>query len=68
MSQLTRAGQVRHLLRLIDACPAACRVVFHNPALPAGVVVHIPEDEPTPIADGGLQPTAAVGVPAPPRR
>jgi hypothetical protein len=42
MTNPTRVGQVQHLLRLLDACPTACRVVFHNPALPSGVIIHIP--------------------------
>jgi hypothetical protein len=62
----TRLGQVQHLLRLLDACPGPCRVVFHNPALPSGVVVHIPADEPTTPAGGGLQSSEEVaGVSAP---
>jgi hypothetical protein len=64
VSRTTRAGQIQYLLRLLDACPGPCRVVLKNPALPSGVVVQIPVDEPaapaefftisSPAADGGL--------------
>jgi hypothetical protein len=64
MPNPTRAGQVQHLLRLIDACPGPCRVVFYNPALPSGIVVHIPADEPAMPADNYPQPSEEVaGVP-----
>jgi hypothetical protein len=62
MPNTTRAGQVQYLLRLIDACPGACSVIFKNPALPSGVVVHIPADEP-PEESFTVPSPAAVGGP-----
>jgi hypothetical protein len=54
---------------LIDACPTACRITFHNPALAGGITIHIPADEPTPTTVGSMLPTAAAAeVPAPPHR
>jgi hypothetical protein len=68
MPNPTRAGQVQRLLRLLDACPGPCNVVFHNPALPSGVVVYIPEDVPDPTAESFTvpSPTADGSPPAGP--
>jgi hypothetical protein len=63
MPNPTRLGQVQYLMRLLESCPTACRVVIHNPALPSGVVVHIPAVEPPETTTGGaLQPSEEVAV------
>jgi hypothetical protein len=59
MQRTTRSEQIGHLLQLIEDCPGPCSVVFKNPALPSGVVIHIPADEPAAPAGGGPQPSPA---------
>jgi hypothetical protein len=69
MPNPTRSEQIEHLLQLLESCPTACQVVFKNPALPSGIVVHIPPAEPTPAASGDPQPSPVdAGVPAAPHR
>jgi hypothetical protein len=66
MPNATRAEQVEHLLRLLESCPGPCRVVFQNAALPAGIVINIPEALPPGHPTRDPQPWAGIGTPLTP--